>query len=85
MDRQFLFQNSTLRILVGWLHMALHHVELLKNHTPGLGIDAKNLGGLALLLTGDHLDLVVLADMKRITSFVHHNPSNLTALQEQER
>src|SRR3954449_10455005 len=69
-DRAFLLDHTADRLgalgsrhLLG-AHVALDDVQALDVDAALDGIDAQDLAGLALVLPGDHHDLVVLADLQ---------------------
>jgi hypothetical protein len=64
MDRSFALGDAALDAL-GRVRtrVALHHVDALDQHAAGLAIDMQNAAGLALVLAGDDLDRIFLADL----------------------
>src|SRR3954468_15417756 len=69
-DRAFALDDARLRVGVHRRRalVALDHVQALDVDTVALGLGAQDLARLALVLAGDHDDLVVTADTHQSTS-----------------
>src|SRR3954465_6970499 len=71
-DRALLVRHApdlacALRVADGaWALVAGRHVEALDEHAALLGLDGLDGAGLALVLAGDHLDGVALADLEAV-------------------
>src|SRR5262249_24929990 len=65
MERGLLLEDAALHALTSRLRMTLHEVHLLHHHAHLLLIDREHAPGLALVVPGDHLNDVALANLDR--------------------